>query len=477
MTSYLNCNYDIMPFILNTFTVSIKSLTSLEKSMLKNLMLFLDNNENKKYRNYNRIKCTFIWIAIETNRCLKSLLKACLTYLVGYHMIIMKIIWYFMFIMITRSIFNLVNEALFKDNVILIFGTRRVGKTTLLQEIIKYHEENGKRCLYLDCEHSSSRRKLDTTNDEDLRILVEDLDILAIDEAQNIETIGRTLKIIHDTFPHVQVIATGSSSFDLANKTGEPLVGRMRQFLLYPLSVREIWKQEGIVKATAGIDNFLRLGLYPKIYDLSEKDAIKELDALVGGYLYKDLLTFDGIRNSEQIHTLLEALALQVGSEVSYYELAQGLQISTNTVKKYIDLLEKCYVIFKLPALSRNIRSELLGNRTRKIYFYDIGVRNALIEGFQPLKLRPDSGAIWENFCIVELKKKAQREDRRPRYYFWRTVDQKEIDLLEEEDGAFNVYEFKLGDSKKAKLPKGFDEHYNVKSFNVITKDNWHRFF
>lgn len=441
MTSYLNCNYDIMPFILNTFTVSIKSLTSLEKSMLKNLMLFLDRPKKPCYHKSSLDKLPFILI------------------------------------MIVRSLFNQINDSLFKENVALIFGTRRVGKTTLLRELVKYHESMQRKCSYLDCESIVARQKIDTFNDYELKGVVEGIDILAIDEAQNIETIGRTLKIIHDTFPHVQVIATGSSSFDLANKTGEPLVGRMRQFLLYPLSVREIWQQEGIVEATAGIDTFLKYGLYPKIYKANTEDARTELEMLVSGYLYKDLLTFDGIKNSKQILTLLQCLALQVGSEVSFNELSGKLNMSLQTVRKYIDLLEKCYIIFTLPALSRNMRNEIAGNRTRKIYFYDVGIRNALINNYADMNLRSDAGGVWENFCIVELKKKAQREDRRPRYYFWRTVDQKEIDLLEEEDGAFNVYEFKLGDSKKAKLPKGFDEHYNVKSFNVITKDNWHRFF
>lgn len=384
---------------------------------------------------------------------------------------------YFFVTMIARDVFNLINNTLFKDNVILLFGTRRVGKTTLLKEIVKYHESMGKKCVYMDCEHAASRQKLDTTNDQSLRLLTEGIDILAIDEAQNIETIGKTLKIIHDTFPKVQVIATGSSSFDLANKTGEPLVGRMRQFLLYPFSVKEIWNQDGFLKVTANIDNFLRFGLYPRVYPMGEKDAIDELETLVGGYLYKDLLTFDGIRNSEQILSLLQCLALQLGSEVSYYELSNSLQICTNTIKKYIDLLEKCYVIFKIPALSRNMRNEIAGNRTRKIYFYDVGIRNALLSSYQPINMRPDAGGIWENFCIVELKKKAQRERRHTRYYFWRTVSGSEIDLIEEENGEFNVYEFKLSPSKKAKLPKGFAEHYNVKSFNVINKENWYKYF
>ena len=174
---------------------------------------------------------------------------------------------------------------------------------------------------------------------------------------------------------------------------------------------------------------------------------------------------------------MLQCLALQVGSEVSYTEIGNNLQLDLATVRSYIDLLEKCYIVFTLPALSRNMRNEIAGNRTRKIYFYDIGVRNALIGDYRDMEVRPDAGGIWENFCIVELKKKAQRERRHTRYYFWRTVSGSEIDLIEEENGEFNVYEFKLSPSKKAKLPKGFAEHYNVKSFNVINKENWYKYF
>ena len=359
----------------------------------------------------------------------------------------------------------------------MIFGTRRTGKTTILEELITFGESQNLRCKYLNCDTFRSQQLLNTIDDQRLEELVKDIDILAVDEAQNVATIEKTLKIIHDTFPHVRIIATGSSSFDLSNKVGEPLVGRMRNYVLYPFSMEELRKSLGAYDINFNVQKYLRYGLYPSIYGLSETQAINELEMLVSGYLYKDLLTFEGIRNSDRILALLQCLALQVGSEVSFTELGNKLQLDTTTIKKYIDLLEKCYVIFTLPALSRNMRNEIAGNRTRKIYFYDVGVRNALLEDFRDIKLRNDIDGVWENFCIVELKKKAQREDKKPRYYFWRTVDQKEIDLLEEEDGAFNVYEFKLGDSKKAKLPKGFDEHYNVKSFNVITKDNWHRFF
>ncbi len=275
----------------------------------------------------------------------------------------------------------------------------------------------------------------------------------------------------------MQVIATGSSSFDLANKTGEPLVGRMRQFLLYPFSSREIRDSEDYLTAVSNIDNFLKYGFYPRVYGKNSDDAKIELEELVSGYLYKDLLTFEGIRNSSQILNLLQCLALQVGSEVSFNELSGKLNISLQTIKSYIDLLEKCYIVFTLPALSKNMRNEIAGNRTRKIYFYDIGVRNALIDDYRDIDMRGDAGGVWENFCIVELKKKAQREERRPRYYFWRTIHGSEIDFIEVENEEYNLYEFKLSSKKKAKMPKGFAEHYNVKSFNVVNKENWFQYF
>lgn len=381
--------------------------------------------------------------------------------------------------MIKRSVYEEIKAQISSElkRVILLFGTRRTGKTTLLEELIQYYQSQGKVCKYFNCDAVRSRDVLETTDDQKLGDLVADTDILAIDEAQTIETIGKTLKIIHDTFPKVQIIATGSSSFDLANKTGEPLVGRMRQFLLYPFAIKELRESLGSFNVNYNTRKYLKYGLYPCIYGLNEKETIKELEMLVGGYLYKDLLTFKGIRNSDRILSLLQCLALQVGSEVSFSELGNKLQLDVATVKSYIDLLEKCYIVFKLPALSRNMRNEIAGNRTRKIYFYDVGIRNALIGDYRDIEMRPDAGGVWENFCVVELKKKAQREGRRPLYYFWRTSDQKEIDLIEEENGEFNLYEFKLSANKKVKIPKGFAEHYNVKSFNVINKENWYKYF
>lgn len=375
--------------------------------------------------------------------------------------------------MIKRNILDKIEKNLFKGKVILIFGTRRVGKTTILEQLIEQHKAQGKKCTYLNCDLLSVKQSLETTNEQILKQRIKGFDIIAIDEAQNVINIGQTLKIIHDVFPKIQVIATGSSSFDLANKTGEPLVGRSRSFVLYPFAINELLNAQGAFVAEANLENYLRLGMYPCIYGMAEDDARDELENLVNGYLYKDILAFENIKYSDQILKLLQCLALQVGSEVSFNELSSRLGISANTVKKYIDLLEKCYVIFTLPAFSRNLRNEIAGNRTRKIFFYDIGIRNALIGNYQPIELRNDIGGIWENFCIVEFVKKAQMEGRRCHRYFWRNYDGKEIDFIEEEDGELKAYEFKYSSNKSAKLPKDFKEAYKVSDFKIVNKGNW----
>ncbi len=375
--------------------------------------------------------------------------------------------------MIKRSIFTKIEEVLFSNKVILIFGTRRVGKTTLVKQLLEKYEAQGKKGIYLNCDLLSVKQSLETSNEQVLKQYLEKYEIVVIDEAQNVKNIGKTLKIIHDVFPHIQLIATGSSSFDLANKTGEPLVGRSRSFVLYPFSISEILQKNDSFVTQANIENFLRVGMYPGIFYMNENEGEEELDNLVNGYLYKDILSYESIRHSDQILKLLQCLALQIGSQVSFNELSNRLSINANTVQKYIDLLEKCYVIFKLPAFSRNLRNEIAGNRSRKIFFYDIGIRNALLGNYQRPDLRSDIGGIWENFCIVELIKKAQRENRRCHIYFWRTYKGQEVDFIEEENGILKAYEFKYSSGKQVKLPKSFKEEYDIKDFTVINKDNW----
>ena len=374
---------------------------------------------------------------------------------------------------IKRDVIVRIENGLFKNRVVLIFGTRRVGKTTLVKQLLEKYTAAGKKCLYLNCDLLTVRQSLETQNEQELWQKINGYDIVAIDEAQNVANIGMTLKIIHDEFPQVQVIATGSSSFDLANKTGEPLVGRSRTFMLHPFSMNEIKNHHDFFFVESSLDKFLRFGMYPSIWNLDENEIKEELENLVNGYLYKDILTFESIRKSNQIVRLLQCLALQIGSEVSFRELSRKLGINVNTVIKYIDLLEKCYVIFTLPALARNLRNEIAGNRSRKIYFYDIGIRNALLGSYQPMNLRGDVGGIWENFCICELIKKAQAERRYCNRYFWRSYDQQEVDFIEEADRKFTAYEFKYSPNKRAKLPRMFAENYEIAEFKVINRENF----
>jgi predicted AAA+ superfamily ATPase len=367
-----------------------------------------------------------------------------------------------------RTIRGEIEADLFVGKVIVLFGTRRVGKTTLARQILDKCRSEGKRCGYFNCESFEVREQIETTSFRKLEDFLRPYDLIVLDEAQCIETIGRSLKIMIDTHPETQIIVTGSSSFDIANKTGEPLVGRSRRHTLFPFSVGEV--NDDYVKTLSNIDNFLRFGLYPTV--ASVIDPIAELCDIVGGYLYKDILAIEGMKNSKLLVDLLKALALQIGNEVSYNELANKLRISIATVVRLADLLEKCFVVFSLPAFSRNLRNEV-GVKSRKIYFYDLGVRNAVINAFAPLDMRADVGALWENFCIVELMKKANNNRQFFNNYFWRTYDRQEVDFIQERDGILYAYEFKYSPTAKARPPKLFMETYNAE-FNVIHKDNWY---
>lgn len=370
-----------------------------------------------------------------------------------------------------RAILEKITENLFKDRTIVIYGARRTGKTTLVKHILDTYK-NSKSTLYMSCENSKDREAVETTITDSLERAFGDYNLVVIDEAQMASNIGMTLKIMHDFMPQVQIIATGSSSFDLKNKIGEPLVGRSRTYKLYPFSLKEL--DMDFLRLDASIEHFLRFGLYPSVVELTEKQAIEELMEIKDGYLYKDILAIGGVKNSRILLDLLGALALQVGNEVSYREISNRLNISVATVQNYIDLLEKCFVIFVLPAFSRNLRKEI-GIKSRKIYFYDVGIRNAIINAFAPMNMRADVGALWENFCIVELMKKAQNNRHFANNYFWRTYDQQEIDLIEDYDGVLHAYEFKYNPSQKAKLPKIFAETYQTE-FCAINRKNYYQY-
>jgi predicted AAA+ superfamily ATPase len=287
------------------------------------------------------------------------------------------------------------------------------------------------------------------------------------------------LKIIYDAFPNVCVIASGSSSFDLANEVGAPLAGRADPFILYPLSIKEIKSNLDFVQASAKISDILITGTYPAIFNSGMTQAQNDLSVLVGNYLYKDVLEFEKVKGSTKISQLLQLLALQVGSEVSYSEIGQKLAMSHSTVSKYIDLLEKCFIIFKLPAFSKNPRNEI--SKSVKIYFYDLGIRNAVIQTFAPINLRTDLGAIWENFCILERKKLNQSLNKRLNQYFYRTFAGDEVDYIEEQEGQIQAYEFKYS-KEKIKQPKNFVSNYlkaktgEEQIVKCINKNNWDEF-
>lgn len=376
--------------------------------------------------------------------------------------------------MIKRNLINQINSQLYRNKVIIIYGARRTGKTTLSKMILDEQEKLGKKTLYINCELLDAQEGLATTNEKLLKSYLGNNDFVVLDEAQSIPNIGRILKIIVDTYPEIQIVATGSSSFDLANKLGEPLVGRGRQFILYPFSLSEIKDNTSFHDAVSQIDKLLIFGAYPAVYSMGEQDAKFELTNIASNYLYNDVLEFEQVKNSRTLKELLQLLALQIGNEVSYSEIGQKLGISNHTVKRYIDLLEKCFIIFSLRSFSRNLRNEI--NKSQKIYFYDLGIRNALVQNFNKLDLRQDVGGLWENFCIIERLKYNQSRNFFSNQYFWRMYSGQEIDYIEEYDGKLDGYEFKYSPKTKVRKPSKFLETYDNTSFNVVHRDNWFEF-
>ncbi|MFC2100662.1 ATP-binding protein [Bacteroidota bacterium] len=371
---------------------------------------------------------------------------------------------------ILRSIQQKIEDTLFKQKVIIIYGARRVGKTTLSKQIIKKHP--GSR--YINCELLQNKVALETTNSELLFNFIGKHSLIVLDEAQYIKNIGLVLKVITDTFPNIQIIATGSSSFDLSYSISEPLTGRSREYILYPFSVQEIVNQNDMMTIHAGLENILRFGLYPEVYGKNEPDAIEELNNIASNYLYKDILQFENIKRSDLLMNLLRAVALQLGNEMSYSELANMLGENIHTIKRYIELLEKSFVIFRLSSFSRNLRKEI--GKGQKIYFYDLGIRNAIIQNYNPLALRNDTGGLWENFCILERRKFNQNNRKFLNAYFWRTYDQKEIDYIEEEGGKLLAFEMKFNPKIKTKSPKEFLHTYPQSEFRIIHYDNYLNF-
>ena len=369
--------------------------------------------------------------------------------------------------MYQRVLKNIVKESIGDEKAIVIVGARQVGKTTLIKDLLE-----GQEYLFLDADDPSIRQLLLNPNTEEIRTILGDSKIVFIDEAQRIDGIGLTLKIITDQFKQVQLFVSGSSSFDLGNKLNEPLTGRKWEYELFPVSWEEFEKKEGFIIAEQQIENRLLYGFYPEVLNNKGKEK-KTLKNLANSYLYRDILSFSEIRKPEILDNLLLALALQVGSEVNYNELAATVGVNKITIQKYIDILEKGYLIFRLNSFSRNLRNEI--KRNRKIYFYDNGIRNMIIGNFNPLKLRTDIGALWENFLVSERKKQNAYKETFARMYFWRTRQQQEIDFVEEKDGKIFGFEFKWKSKSKIKLPETFVKTYNAET-KIIDKNNFREF-
>ena len=372
--------------------------------------------------------------------------------------------------MIKREIQDSIEERLFKGKLIIIYGARQVGKTTLIKEIgNKYPDDK----LYLNCDEPDIRELLTDATSTKLKNLAGQKKLVLIDEAQRVKNIGITLKLFADELKNVQVIATGSSSFELSNVINEPLTGRKYEFNLYPFSMRELSKEFGWIEANRLLQERIIYGMYPEIVvnPAEKKNLLKEITR---SYLFKDILSYEGIRKPEILEKLIMALAAQVGNEVSNNELAATIGLDKDTINKYMDILEKAFVIFRLSPFSRNVRTEI--TKMKKVYFYDTGIRNALISNFNNLELRNDKGALWENFMIVERLKMISALNKEVKNYFWRTAQQQEIDYVEEENNALSAYEFSWNINKKKKIPLTFRNAYEVKTFGVITIENYNDF-
>jgi predicted AAA+ superfamily ATPase len=372
--------------------------------------------------------------------------------------------------LVQRVLLDSIERWLFRRKVLILFGARQVGKTTLVKHLLKKY---GAKDAYYNCELPSVRELLRNEEPSVLGREFGERGLVVLDEAQYIPNIGQKLKILVDHLPDLQVIATGSSSFELAEQTGEPLVGRALTFTLFPFSYEELLQRYRPTELKQHLDKLLLYGSYPEVFLANSEDAKLLLKDLTNRYLYKDILKFEQIRKSELLQKLLQLLAFQVGSEVSYHELANTLKINERTVARYIDLLEKAFVIFRLAPFSRNLRKEI--TKKQKIYFFDLGIRNSLINQFQPLDIRPDRGAIWENFLILERKKYLSSKLQYPNAYFWRTHDQQELDYLEDKDGHLSGYELKWKAKKKRK-PIAFEKAYPTATIDWVDRESFPSF-
>lgn len=372
--------------------------------------------------------------------------------------------------LIDRTIFNKIEKYLSEkeEDVVLLYGPRQAGKTTIIKEILKKVGGQGK---YFSGDDLAAQEIFSKNELEHLKRYAEKGEIIVIDEAQRIKNIGLSLKLMHDEIG-ARVIASGSASFDLADKISEPLTGRTRTFMLYPLAYEEIKSKYAGALPDTMLGELLRFGMLPRVHTIgSNEEKEKYLYEYINNYLYKDILAFSGVRKPKKAVDLLSLLALQIGSEVRISELAQNLAISQQSVSNYLEIFEKMFVLVNLRGFSRNLRKEI--SKTSKYFFLDIGLRNALIRNFNPLNLRQDAGALFENFFIVEKIKKSANHEQPANFYFWRTYDQKEIDLIEERGGKLIGYECKFSAKKEIRPPKDWMAAYENAEFKLITADNF----
>lgn len=372
--------------------------------------------------------------------------------------------------MIDRSITSQITGRLFRNKAILLMGARQVGKTTLVRAIAS---EYGDKALFWNGEEPDIRDLVSGATSTKLKAHIGNKKLVVIDEAQKIPGIGQSMKLIIDNYPEVQLIATGSSSFELSGKTNEPLTGRKYIYYLFPLSFSEMVGHSGLMEEKRLLEHRMIYGCYPGIVTEPGDEKVL-LSMLTESYLYKDIFALGLVKKPLALEKLVQALALQLGHEVSYHELGQLIGADNETVERYIDLLEKSFVIFRLSSLSRNLRNEIRKNK--KIYFWDNGVRNAVIRNFNPLSLRADTGALWENYMITEIIKNKMNSGEFFNKWFWRTHAQQEIDLITEMDGKMTAWEFKWNPRKKPGIPGSFQNAYDVADYHVVTPENYQEF-